>query len=200
MRNMFKIVVCVMVAAVCGWLAPGAHAADKVANPEYAMWAKYKVGTWVSDQTTVHMGAAGQGDETIVSMKTTRRLVELTAEKAVFEVTTQTTNPGGRVTTTPVQREQIAATVDPDFSEVAAAFAQVPRGSDDKRTIKRGEEEITVLGKPLKCRWVQCITDRDERKYWFSDQVPGGRVRFTVHSKAGDLSATTEVTGFEVAK
>jgi hypothetical protein len=157
--------------------APGGN--DPVANPEHQRWGGFKPGSWVQFEQPCGKGAL---------MQETYRLLEFSAERAVFECTK--VENGFKY---PLFQQEVAAKL--SGKDCAAAEARTPEGGElefdgpgGKSTCQwkkagEGEEEIDVAGKKLKCRWVQvkrridsrveAMKDRSSTKTWYSDEIPG---------------------------
>lgn len=125
-------------------------------NPQYEYWAGCKEGSWVKNR----MEMENQGQK--IEYESTTRLLEVTAEKAVVE--------------TFVRVKAADKTIDqpPRKSEIKAKEAQ------QGKTLAEREEEITVAGKALKCRYFEVETEPAEKKprmtikAWMSKEIPGG--------------------------
>src|SRR5688572_24967322 len=79
--------------------------AEKIDNPAYKSWAKFKAGTTVTLKTESDMAG------TKSDMETTTTLVELTADKAVVE-TKMSMNAGGQKMDMPAQKTDVPAKMD----------------------------------------------------------------------------------------
>ncbi len=157
-----------------------APADSKAPNPVYRFWAKYKVGSTatMSDTTTI-------------------TLVELTAQKAVIE------SRRDRIVTQPPVRWPIPSEIDAEKAKSGAGYFsdQIPWTDD-----QQGDEEVTVLGKDLKCHWAavtRIVKPGDppiRTKAWFSETVPGGLVRIRVTNLQTGIATDTNITGFKAAE
>lgn len=79
----------------------------------------------------------------------------------------------------------------------------LPFSTKGTKVLKRGWEEIPVAGRRLRCRRVDYLIDlgnaKSEGRVWTHPLVPGGMVRFTSTSTAGNLQvhSTMELLQFE---
>jgi hypothetical protein len=183
-------VACVVLALVLAPLA--ARAADaQVENPAYKMWSQFKVGSFAELKADMEQGGMK------MSMTMTRKLVELTADKAVVEATTSM-DMGGMKQSPPAQKQEIPAKVDADKADIAAAM-QDPSMAGGKPEVKKGEEEITVMGKAMKCQWYDVTIKQDNQtvnsKSWLNSTVPGGLVQNKMVS--GPINMLMKLTAYE---
>ncbi len=140
-------------AAILSVVALG-QAAETV---DYAYWAGCKVGSW-----TRHRIESKIEDATL-TVDWTRRLVEVTPEAVTLEV---------------VSKSFAADTL----FDVSTSTLRIPsKAAAEPRPEKTGEEEIEVLGRKLKCRWMETGIELDgvpqRRRIWMSPEVPGGVVK-----------------------
>ncbi|MGA2496342.1 MAG: hypothetical protein ABSH20_01290 [Tepidisphaeraceae bacterium] len=198
MRHSVVSILYVLVLA-CVVVAPVASAADQVENPAYKGWKNFKVGSWSRLQGTMQSAAVPPGGNQ-ATMTMVHKLVELTAEKAVIE-TTVTISMAGREIARPGQRHDVPAMVDADKADFGAV-SDNPQMRDAKTDVKKGEEEIDVLGKKIKCNWVDITVTKPERtinvKVWHTLDIPGGMVQS--ETKSAQMSNTLKLTEFEIAK
>jgi len=167
-------------------LAAAAARADDVPNELYERWKGFKVGSSV----TFHSDVETAGVK--VEYEATSTLTELSAEKAVVEVTGFTRLGDKKLDAKP-KRFEYAATKKPE----AKPDADKPPPSK-----KEGDEELDVGGKKIKCHWVEEKTDdgtsKTTERSWFSSEVPGGVVRQDVTVDGAAKNTThTVVTRFE---
>jgi hypothetical protein len=167
-------------------MAPAAFAAEQIDNPMYAQWKKYKPGTWVTTKTVADFG--GNKSET----ETTTKLIEITPEKAVIEMTSVMSFGGQKLPPQPGTKMDVPAKVNkPD----AAATGDQP-----KPDVKESSEDVTVSGKTLKCKVTETTTKGPAgemtAKVWQSDEVPGSVVK--METKMAQGSSKSELVGFEV--
>jgi hypothetical protein len=171
-------------------LAAPAARAEQVDNPAYQSWAKQKVGTTVSHEST--SAVAGQEFKTEMAQK----LVELTKEKAVIEATTKINIPGAPPPQP--QKMEIAAKVD----AAQAKPGQMPPGM--KGEVKeQGSEKVEVAGKSYTCK-VYTMTGEAQGakmtgKTWTSDEVPGQLVKMesTIDTQGQKVKSTMALTKIE---
>jgi hypothetical protein len=118
------------------------------------------LGAWVK-----HWHAEDSAD-TVTEKEITNRLIDLTPERAVLEVEIVRIAHG------------IRADLHRDWLEIPARIG-IDRCPDrvEDREVKEGEEELTVAGEKLKCRWVEIVeisrSGRSSSKVWSSREVPG---------------------------
>lgn len=165
MRRSLMVAVAVCVA----FALTGVARAEMVDNPEYTTWAKAKVGTKVTFQTSMNMGG----------MSMTQTLVKTLKSVAPEKVTVEETmvmDLGG------MKQEQ--KTTREIMPKVDDANAYMP--SDVKGTIKEtGKETIKAGdGKEYECTVYEFTGDAStgsvKGKYWRNDTVPGGAVKTTM--------------------
>jgi hypothetical protein len=197
-RRSFSGSLC-LVALVAIFTARIASAADQVENPAYKGWKNFKVGSWARLEGAMEGGPAAAGGNQ-VSMTMTHKLIELTPEKAVVE-TTVVMKMMGREMARPGRKHDVPAMVDADKADLGD-LSQNPQLSEAKKEVKKGEEELDVLGKKMKCNWVDVTVTQAERtvnvKVWHAGDIPGGIVQST--TKSGPMSNTMKLTEFEAAK
>lgn len=173
----------ILAAMVMGLTVSVAVSADMVDNPQYKSWSAFKVGTTVKTQMTSVMS---MGDKELTSKMTmTSTLKELTADKAVVEVVTET-DVNGQKMTMPATKQEIAA-------KIAKGADSQPAGV--KVTKKEGDEEVAVGDKKYKCHWVETQTTSAESestsKVWTCSDVPTGMVKMVSESTKPMKSKTT---------
>ena len=133
-------------------------------NPQYEYWAGCKPGSWVKHR----MEFENQGK--LMEYESVTRLLEVTPEKVVVE-TMRRLKTGDRSVDSPPQRSEIKA-------------KEAPAG----RTVSEKEDEVTVAGRTLKCRYYEVETDSADKKSkttvksWMSKEIPGGAGKSEVTS------------------
>jgi hypothetical protein len=169
-------------------LAAAAPAADKVDNPLYKNWAKFKPGTSVTTKTTLDAG--GMTIETV----TTTKLVEVKDDKAVVEVQTTSKIMGNEVKQ-PAVKQDI-----PKQVETSA----LPPGVGPDKTAKvdgqsdTGKKKVKVGGTEYECQWVKVGVKDAESETYTSDDVPGMVVKIVTKAKSGGM--TMEATDITIKK
>ena len=203
---MKKSILSVAVVVVCGLMVAVASAAEKVAqapNPAYKIWSQFKVGSSVTYKNEMEIkvdAADAAAMPPRPSMTMTRKLVELTPEKAVIE-TAMTMNMNGQERTMPAQRQDVLATVDADKASASAYFqsSQMPGTVSD---IKEGDEDATVMGKTLKCHTFSATmtqnTMKMQIKIWINSDTPGGMVK--TENRSDQMNSTMTLTAVNIAK
>lgn len=162
---------------------------EKVEHPTYKLWAKFPVGTTVTQTTTTDTPKSeGKTVTTIVY-----KLLERTDELVVVERQATTEFHGGRVEKNPPATDR------------AVRWIPLPGGvRKDELGPAGAEEEVTVLGKAYKARKTESkgSTDAGEltQTVWTSDDMPGGLVRAVSRVPKVDETTTIEVTALEIPK
>lgn len=148
---------------------------EQVENPEYVGWAKYKVGTTAVWKTVTSDG--GTTKETT----TTKKLIELTDNKAVIEQTTTSKKGDGATKTKTVIVPRLV-------SETKAKQFVAPSGMKED-----GTESIELAGKTFNARWVTAQRagegGESTTRVWVSDSAPGGLLK--KETKVGESGKTT---------
>lgn len=158
---------------------------EKVLNPEYASWAKFKPGTTVSTHDKGNYPGSGEFE-----LWTTRKLVEVTGEKVVLEITTisqfgKTPKLGGTPKKLEIPKFQ---TVNGNLAKQFLSQWPAPEGH-----IGIGEETIKVEGGTFKCKKYESNTkSQGTNTFWVSDDVPGKRVK-VLAVKDGKVVLNSEV-------
>jgi hypothetical protein len=188
MRTLLPLLAAAFLLLPSADLAASPEGGEKIDNPMYTQWSKFKVGAWVRHRDETDMGGMKN------SSKRTTKLVEKTAEKLVIEMTMPPPAPGVEI---PPQRMEIEAKVDkmePPPTE--------PTEPEQKPEVKEGEETIEVAGRKVKCKtWETTLATADMKsrsKTWMSDEVPGGLVKAeNVMEKPMAGTSTTVVEDFK---
>jgi hypothetical protein len=175
-----------MLAAVAALFAAAATAADKIDNPMYKNWAKFKPDTSVTMKTTIDAG--GNAIETV----TTTKLIEVRDDKVVVEVQT-TSKFMGMETKQPATKQDIPKQVDGGTAPAADPKAVKPEGKTED-----GTKKVKVGGTEFECKWVKYTGKDVESETVTSDDVPGMMVKMTSKAKAG--GTTMEVTEVTIKK
>lgn len=186
---MTKLIRLVAVAVAVAF-ATSARADDKVENPEFKNWSKFKAGTTVSMKTTIDAG--GMKFEGAM----TNKLVEVKDDKVVVE-TEAVSKVNGMEFKVPAQKRDVVKTLDkpqPGFD----AKTGKPEG-----TTEEGKEKVKVGGTEYECKWYKFKNkqklptgeEEAEGQIWMSDDVPGMVVKMTTKTKSGGMSMeATEIT------
>jgi len=183
MRSVLRTLVAVTL--VAGAIPYRARAADeeKVANPPFKHWSAFKVGTTVTHKERVTFPKESEDVERypggVHEKDMTYRLLEVAPEKVVVELKVLEYGHGYTTELAPVKITYPAS--------VQKEHVLTAPGATE--TIKEGDEDLKVLGKTIRCHWIESIDkDRDElfyRKMWSSDEVPGGIVKDIKTQKKG---------------
>ena len=172
--------------------AAAVSAQEKVDNPEFASWSKFKKGT--STTLKVTAGAAGTNTETVV----TTTLVEVGADKLVVE-TAGASKFNGMEFKTPATKRDVTKTIElPKGTKKEDAAGGKPPG-----TFEEGTETIKVGGTDVKTKWVKFKTEVDgsktEGKMWTSEEVPGMMVKME-SATTGKIASTMKMELIEFKK
>lgn len=157
---------------------------EMVTNPPYKHWSAFKVGTTVtqkervrfskdSDEADYYPGGVHEKDATYT-------LLEVTPEKAVVLLTIVDYGHGSTTELAPSKMTYPAK----------VKKEHVSTSKEEIETFKEGDEDVSVLGKTIRCHWVEII-DQDGaetylHKVWDSDEVPGGIVKEIRSQKKGN--------------
>ena len=149
-------------------------------NPEYGYWKDCKAGSWVK----VRLDSSMNNQK--MEMTATYTLIELTAEKAVVE---QSGVMKAGALERPVSRRE----------EVPAKKTRVASHE------QKGEEEIEVGGKKLKCQ-ILLVAEQSgdgggkvKAKVWVSKEIPGGMAKGEFSPEGADKPSGT-ITALEWEK
>ena len=151
--------------AGCLLVATGLLFAQAKDDPQYEYWAGCKVGSWVKNR----MEMDNQGQK--IEYESVTRLLEVSEEKVIVE-TLMKMKTGDRTIDSPPRKQEIKA--------------KTPQKG---KTINEKDEEITVAGKSLKCRFYEIESEAAEKKpkmtvkAWMSKDIPGGVAKSEVTSE-----------------
>ena len=163
-RNRLTSVVGFSLAALVALaLAPTAARAEMVENPQYTSWAKHQSGT----EVTIKNEMSGQG--MTMSQEIRQKLLEVTPDKAVIEMTV-VTDMGGQ------KNEQKQTQDVPSKVTKEQAEGQLPPNVKGTVT-KMGKEKVEVAGKSYDCEVTQYEGDGPQGKVtgktWMTPEIPG---------------------------
>jgi hypothetical protein len=155
------------------------------ANPEYAQWARFKVGTYVTLErkvlehrdASVGVVAAMAHPPAADVMRINSKLVDLNKDKAVLEETRIDLGDGSE---TEMPADKVTLFANGEISNASdSLYEKQPKQETVKET--EGDEDVTVMGNKIKTHWVETSiqTGRElsTSKDWLSDDVPGGLVK-----------------------
>ena len=168
-----------------------ALAQEKVDNPEFANWSKFKKGTSVTLKSTSDV--AGMTTESTI----TTTLVDVGTDKLVVEMSTATKANGMEFKTPPIKRDVLKTIPLPEgVKKEEFAKGKVPG------TLEEGTETLKVAGKEYKTKWYKTKTSAGgmniEGKIWMTEEVPGMVVKMESSTKGAVAFKTTlEVTEFK---
>lgn len=173
------------IVVVCAGLA---RAQDKVDNPEFANWSKFKKGTSVTLKTVSSFN--NMSSEASI----TSTLVEVGADKLVVEMTSAVKSGGMEFKAPPTKRDVTKTiTLPKDYKKEDFAKGKPPG------TYEEGAETIKVGGSEVKAKWYKYKADTDgtktEAKMWMSEDVPGMMVKSEMTTSGAVATKTTmEIT------
>lgn len=161
-----------------------AYRSEKIDNPMYVNWAKFKPGTTVKTKVVSDM-AGNKSDIT-----TTTKLLEVTAEKVVIEMSSSM-KMGDQTFDMPAQKMDFPAKVE----------KQPEEKTKEEVKPKTGEEEIEVAGKKYKAKWTESVMEangiKTTSKVWTSEEFPGMTLKMESKMEGG-MSGTTKSEVVEV--
>lgn len=147
-------------------------------------WLKYGEGSWVELQISTKMTKPVASE----SEMTTKRTLLKKGDKLKFKLETKMTKPAAMEM--PAQETEEDAKI---------AGGSGTGGTGGAKELGKGDEELDVAGKKVKCKWVETEYEMNGKKTttksWTSDEVPGGVVKSV--TKNEDMESTMVVTGFE---
>ena len=154
--------------------------AQEKVSPEYEYWASCKPGSWVKTR----MEFENQGQK--MEFEAVTRLVEVTPEKVIVEMLRRTKS-GDRSIDSPPQRTEYKA-----------------KEPQKGKTVDERDEDVTVAGKTLKCRYFEIETDTPDKKgkttvkAWMTKEIPGGAAKSEVLSP--QIKSPVRITTLEWEK
>jgi hypothetical protein len=167
---------------------PGTPAPKKkIDNPQYADWSRFKVGAFV--EATIESDSSGSKS----TAKMTTKMVELTAEKLVLEVTT-VSKMAGQEFAMPAQKIEV-----PKILEIPDIKLPETKPEDTPK-VTEGSETIEVAGKKVACKTIESTGDMMGMKHWsktwYTNEIPGGWAKQETKSegKAGGMDISSKNT------
>ncbi|HBC85699.1 MAG TPA: hypothetical protein DCZ94_01965 [Lentisphaeria bacterium] len=182
--RMFKCcVAAVAVFAVCSTVL----AQEKVDNPRYLEWSKYKPGTLIKMEMSMPQNMKS-------TMTTT--LKEVTPEKVVLEMKTSMAIPGM------APQENVLSVIEPAKIEKAKVKPVSPEQMPNCKVINKGTEDLKVGGKTYKCNWYEVEMQQQgmkmTSKMWTCDDVLDHLVKNV--SKMSGMDTTMTLVEFKAVK
>jgi hypothetical protein len=170
----------------------GATAQDKVDNPEFANWSKFKKGT------SVTLKSVSSFNNMSSEASITSTLVEVGADKLVIEMTSSVKSGGMEFKGEPMKRDvSKTVTLPKDFKKEDFAKGKPPG------TYEEGTETIKVSGMEFKTKWYKYKADvegtKTEAKMWMSEDMPGIMVKSEM-TTSGAVATTTKMEVTELKK
>jgi hypothetical protein len=153
-------------------------------NPEYAQWAHFKPGTYVTLERKVF--EHGENNVGVVEamahppgaavMRINTKMVDLDKDKAVLEETRIDLGDGSE---TQMPADKVTLFANGQISNASDSMWEPSKPQTVKET--EGDEDLTVMGNKLKTHWIQTSikigNEVSTAKDWLSDDVPGGLVK-----------------------
>ncbi len=159
--------------------------AEMVKNPEYENWARFKPGAMVKLESK----SIANGQE--LKAVTTSKLIEITPEKLVIEMTNSMEMMGQKMDSPPVKRD-----VSAEMDKAIVARTDPAQNPD----IKEEKETVTVADKKFDCKVVVYTSEangmKSVSKSWLCNDVPGGIVKTQVKT-TGAVESSTDMTLIE---
>jgi hypothetical protein len=172
-------------------VAGPAAAQDKVDNPEFANWSKFKKGT------SVTLKSVSSFNNMSSEASITSTLVEVGADKLVIEMTSSVKSGGMEFKGEPMKRDVTKTVTLPKELKKEDFAKGKPPG-----TYEEGTETLKVGGMDVKAKWYKYKADTDgtktEAKMWISEEVPGMMVKSEMTTTGVVSTKTTmEITEFK---
>ena len=169
-----------------------AAAQDKVDNPEFANWSKFKKGT------SVTLKVISTFNNMSTESTITSTMVEVGADKLVIEMTSVVKSGAMEFKSEPVKRDvSKTVTLPKEFKKEDFAKGKPPG------TYEEGTETLKVGGMDVKTKWYKYKADVDgiktEAKMWTSEDVPGLMVKSEM-TTSGAVATTTKMEITEIKK
>ncbi len=158
-------------------------AGEMIDNPDYAHWAKFKVGSFATMKNTSLVG----GHKSVALQ--TKTLKSVAKDKIVIEISMEVVGMEHKI---PPQKMEIPAKIlRPATPE---AVTTQPTDKPDFKT-KEGDETLEIDGKKIKVHWIESETKVGQiitkSKAWSSEDVPGRMVKITSRTE-GPVESSTE--------
>jgi hypothetical protein len=170
------------------------HVGEMVESPSYKLWARFPVGTSVTQRTTTE-NARFKG-------KTVTTIVYTVKENDDDHVTVETQATTVRYHGV-VEKNPAAVVSYKKMVPLPEGFKKEDWGKPTKEA-EAGEEEITVLGKAYKTKWAKrkgrTDAGQETTQTWTSDEMPGGLVKSVTVVPKVQHKSTVEVIKLHVPK
>ena len=157
-----------------------AGAEELVDNPVYKNWSKFKPGAYVKMKSVTKVS----GQETTVDM--TQKLIEVTPEKVVIEVTTAFKSSEYEMPANTSSIDQMAK-VDKSM---------LPENNPDIKVIEKADDKVEVAGKSLSAKRTKSEININNMatvtEVWECDEIPGGTAKMNASTKAADMETFSE--------
>ncbi|MGA7871225.1 MAG: hypothetical protein WCA22_10030 [Candidatus Binatus sp.] len=155
------------------------------ANPEYAQWAHFKPGTYVTierkvfehRENNVGVVEAMAHPPHAAVMRINSKLIDLNKDKAVLEETRIDLGDGSE---TEMPADKVTLFANGEVSNASDSLWEKP---PKQQTVKetQGDEDLTVMGNKIKTHWIETTIKTGPEvswaKDWLSDDVQGGLVK-----------------------
>ncbi len=158
-------------------------AGEMIDNPDYAHWAKFKVGSFATMKNTTLVG----GHKSVALQ--TKTLKSVAKDKIVIEISMEIVGMEHKI---PPQKMEIPAKILKPATPKAVTTQ--PKGKPDLK-MKEGDETLDIDGKKIKAHWVETQTKVGEvitkSKIWSSEDVPGRMIKMTSRTE-GPLKSSSD--------
>ena len=170
---------------------PDDKKAEKVDNPEFKSWSKYKAGTSKVEKQSIESNGMK------VAVTSTTKLVEVSDDKCVIETESVSTLDGKEIKSPPMKRDV------PKQVDKAQVGAEYLKTGKPEGTTEEGKEKVKVGGTEYECKWYKTkakLPSDDEvtTQMWLNEDVPGLYVKMV--SKSKGFASTTEATEITIKK
>ncbi len=166
------------------------HAQEKVENPTYASWNKFKPGTAVKYKNTNKVTV--MGNEIVTDSDLIMTLAEATPEKVVIDYETITRTMGMEFKAPPSRQEF------PRLIELKPGQKKENVGKPDS-VFEEGSATVKVAAGEFKTKWHKSKAQDRVLQSWVSDTVPGTLVK-TVTELGAPAPGTNVLELVEIKK
>ena len=190
MTNLTKFAAFVVAVALTAAVARGE---DKVENPEFKSWSKFKSGS------TVTLKVSNEGSGVASETTITTKLVEVKDDKLVLE-TASVSKLNGMELKQPAEKRDVPKNLD------KAPEGYDPKSDKPQGTTEEGKKKVKVGGTEYECKWYKTKNkvklptgdEEVEGEFWMSDEVPGKLVKMV--NKGKTFTSTMEATEITIKK
>lgn len=175
-------------------------------------WDMMKPGSMIKFRQTEEVQMPGEPMKKKRSAENTWTLKEIAATAMIFDVDVHVSfvnAEGAEETVEPMKNEMRLQ--NSTLSQEAVLDKGVDKSEPNAPKQERGEENITVAGKSIKCNFVKTYREMPDRKVsvsiWTSEEVPGFKVKEITTQESGDspentgrLQMTWELLEYKIEK